>query len=199
MVLIRMSQKSWMNPEFEIGFKGYVPPSIFNPEDGGIIGYNEISCNDVLFGRGGKINQHSGNIKFREIVWRFQTEYCDSATTKIEKAFITAKIVDMIRCETPPGRFLKIHEKPACWVGIGNERARKNWTSTQRRTQWNESKCSTSESNAYEAKRPRQILFAAYRKIKSAYAPLLPKYAVRKGALQLSILNQWSSLVPMSW
>jgi len=125
MVLIRMSQKSCMNPEFEIGFKGYVPPAIVNPEDGGFIGDNEISCNDVLFGRGGKINQHAGNIKFREIVCRFQAEYCDSATKKIEKAFIAAKIVDMIRCQTPPGRFLKMHEKAACWVEVGDERARK--------------------------------------------------------------------------
>ncbi|EJK64748.1 hypothetical protein THAOC_14486, partial [Thalassiosira oceanica] len=41
-------------------------------------------ANDVLSGRGGRINSHSGNVRFRELVDSLKREYLDPRTKKIE-------------------------------------------------------------------------------------------------------------------
>lgn len=82
------------------------PPHVYiEPNHGGII--SDLNENDVLCGRGGRINNHPGNIAFRTIVEEYKREYLDPRTRKLEKAHVAARLVAQIRAANPSGRFLK--------------------------------------------------------------------------------------------
>lgn len=85
----------------------------------------DINNNDVLAGRGGRINSHPGNIQFRELVHKHKHQYLSQQTKKLEKVKIANLIVQTIRNMDPPGRFLKEDNTSNCWVEIGDEKARK--------------------------------------------------------------------------
>ena len=87
---------------------GSIPPPRVNihPGHGGSI--STLNDNDVLSGRGGRINNHPGNVTFRLIVEDYKHEYLDPRTRKLEKAHVAARLVAQIRSTNPPGRFLKI-------------------------------------------------------------------------------------------
>jgi hypothetical protein len=93
-----------------------------------------IQSSDVLCGRGGATNSHSGNRSFRSLVKRHQDKYLKAK--KRDKPGVAACIVDLIRSRG--GRFLRRHDDHCSsgggggggphhhvlWVDIGNERAR---------------------------------------------------------------------------
>ena len=56
-----------------------VPPRGIGP-------VHELNPNDVLSGRGGRINAHPGNIQFREFVQLRKKDYLAKSTKKLEKA-----------------------------------------------------------------------------------------------------------------
>ena len=78
--------------------------------------------NDVLFGRGGGVNRHAGNIHFRKLVSAHEVDY-RTTSRKCEKTDISARIVALIRQLDPPGRFLK-NEGSGIWRDVGDEKAR---------------------------------------------------------------------------
>lgn len=78
--------------------------------------------NDVLCGRGGRINSHVGNIRFRKMVAIRKTDYIGKSTKKFEKAHIASNIVQQIRAMNPPGRFLK-EDPDGAWFDIGDHKA----------------------------------------------------------------------------
>mmetsp|Transcript_19784 Transcript_19784/g.30537 ORF Transcript_19784/g.30537 Transcript_19784/m.30537 type:complete len:583 (+) Transcript_19784:227-1975(+) len=92
-----------------------VPPRGIGP-------ISELNKNDVLSGRGGRINAHDGNIRFREICQDYKKDYLAPTTKKLEKAHIAAGIVDSIRAMDPPGRFLK-EDPDGTWWDIGDFKA----------------------------------------------------------------------------
>lgn len=101
-----------------------VSPALQN--EGGVDGaIADPHPNDVLCGRGGRINSHEGNVKFREIVNALKPLYLSQTTKKAEKAVIAAEVVARIRSLNPPGRFLKESNKEGVWVEISDEKARK--------------------------------------------------------------------------
>jgi len=77
--------------------------------------------NDVLCGRGGLTNHHTGNIKFRQLVRLMQPAYL--LACKRNKAKIAKLIVDTIRTKfLPPGRFLRRQDSTSLnYSGINNE------------------------------------------------------------------------------
>jgi len=79
--------------------------------------------NDVLCGRGGRINAHDGNVQFREIIVKHKKEYLSKATKKLDKAHIAARIIQEIRTLHPPGRFLKEDSSTGMWWDIGDQKA----------------------------------------------------------------------------
>jgi hypothetical protein len=88
----------------------------------GIGPVKEPNKNDVLSGRGGRVNAYSGNVQFREIVQTHKKEYLSAKTKKLEKAHIAAKIVRKVRDMKPAGRFLK-EDEDGVWYDIGDARA----------------------------------------------------------------------------
>ena len=93
------------------------------PGSGGLV--SEPNLNDVLCGRGGAINAHEGNVRFREIVNENKHEYLAKNTKKSDKAHIAARIVAQIRKMDPSGRFLKQDKDSGLWTEIGDQNARK--------------------------------------------------------------------------
>jgi hypothetical protein len=77
----------------------------------------EISPHDVLFGRGGGTNRHTGNIHFRDLVSSKQPAYVQAR--KMDKTLIAKSIVAHVRGKN--GRFLK-NEKGK-WVDVGDKKA----------------------------------------------------------------------------
>eukprot|EP00978_Attheya_sp_CCMP212_P021472 scaffold62739_cov50-Attheya_sp.AAC.1 len=81
---------------------------------------SEITANDVLCGRGGIANSHSGNKYFREVVKKHQDAYLSAK--KREKPEIAGNIVHLIRQRG--GRFLGKDKDSGKWVDSGFEKAR---------------------------------------------------------------------------
>ncbi|KAL7513504.1 hypothetical protein ACHAXN_010606 [Cyclotella atomus] len=103
---------------------GSIPPPIVyvHPGHGGLI--SVLNDNDVLSGRGGRINNHPGNIAFRTIVEDYKHEYLDPRTRKLEKAHVAARLVAQVRAMNPPGRFLKEDsDNPGMYLEIGDQKA----------------------------------------------------------------------------
>jgi hypothetical protein len=84
----------------------------------------DIKPSDVLCGRGGATNSHSGNRAFRLLVKQFEEQYL--RTKKAEKPSVASKVVDLVR--ERGGRLLRrwdTSEKGnVLWVDIGDDRAR---------------------------------------------------------------------------
>jgi len=66
----------------------------------------EVTDHDVLFGRGDGPNRHKGNIRYRSLIKKYQTNYLNAKKNK-EKGEISKLIVKMIVSDNPRGRFLK--------------------------------------------------------------------------------------------
>jgi hypothetical protein len=83
-----------------------------------------INPADVLCGRGGATNSHSGNRAFRLLVKQFQGQYLRAK--KAEKPSVASKVVDLVR--ERGGRFLRrcdtLEKGNVLWVDIGDDRAR---------------------------------------------------------------------------
>lgn len=75
-----------------------------------------IKENDVLSGRGSKINQHPGNSFFRALIRQNKLRYVNSKPS--DKKKIILDIIDKVEKQDPPGRFLKQDAKTAEWEVI---------------------------------------------------------------------------------
>ncbi|KAL7539488.1 hypothetical protein ACHAXR_009938 [Thalassiosira sp. AJA248-18] len=79
--------------------------------------------NDVLSGRGGGINKHPGNKRYRALVNSMKAKYLSPNTKKLQKTQIAAQIVWAIRQSNPPGQFLKLDPSTGMWHEIGDKAA----------------------------------------------------------------------------
>ena len=64
---------------------------------------------DVLFGKGGKINKHSGNLQYHEAKKKLQKEYLNSNTTKCRKRELVKQLYNIV-VQDWGGRFLRRSE-----------------------------------------------------------------------------------------
>lgn len=76
----------------------------------------------AVCGRGGGSNNHLGNESFRELVNEVKMPYVNCP--KREKPLIARRIVEAVRNQTPPGRFLAKDPKTGLWNDIGDGKAR---------------------------------------------------------------------------
>ncbi|KAL7566318.1 hypothetical protein ACA910_013641 [Epithemia clementina (nom. ined.)] len=107
----------------------------------------DITPSDVLCGRGGATNSHSGNRAFRSLVKKYQDGYLKAK--KRDKPAVASLIVELVRKQG--GRFLRRYERTApngqvLWVDIGDDRAR-------------EKTCQALRENAPEIRRRKKKRF----------------------------------------
>eukprot|EP00529_Nitzschia_sp_RCC80_P010848 CAMPEP_0113494858 /NCGR_PEP_ID=MMETSP0014_2-20120614/29318_1 /TAXON_ID=2857 /ORGANISM="Nitzschia sp." /LENGTH=641 /DNA_ID=CAMNT_0000388753 /DNA_START=192 /DNA_END=2117 /DNA_ORIENTATION=- /assembly_acc=CAM_ASM_000159 len=81
---------------------------------------------DVLSGRGGGINAHPGNIVFREWVHARKEDY-NLAPNKAEKTRVAMEVMDQVRGQDPPGRFLTRDTTNALGMGMGSGGGGGSW------------------------------------------------------------------------
>ena len=83
--------------------------------------YNDI---DVLCGRGGATNSHTGNRRFRKIVSAHRDAYLRAK--KRDKPAYAQHVLELVRNQnrSKPCRFLKKHPTSDLYYDIGNEKAR---------------------------------------------------------------------------
>jgi len=79
------------------------------------------SKNDILCGRSRAHNRHPGNTFFHDLVLRNKNNY--SKGCKSEKTKIALSLIEDIRNQHPPGRFLKQNVKTGAWSEIGDKKA----------------------------------------------------------------------------
>lgn len=77
--------------------------------------------NDVLSGRGGFVNNHSGNITFRRVVDANKKTY--HSCPKKHKSLLAQSIVEAVHNQNPSGRFLMRDKKGNQWFEIEREKA----------------------------------------------------------------------------
>jgi len=105
--------------------------------DGNVIQYP--GKHDVMLGRGGESNYHSGNISFRHIVFSFKERF--RLGSRVEKSKVIDEVVEAWRNLEPPGRFVakkKASSGEVFWHDVGDDLARKRaakslseWTPNQ--------------------------------------------------------------------
>eukprot|EP00980_Cylindrotheca_fusiformis_P003980 scaffold874_cov126-Cylindrotheca_fusiformis.AAC.13 len=81
--------------------------------------YVNVSCNDVLLGRGGKSNHHPGNKRYREEIQNFRPMYATLETDQ-QKTKMSQDLVDVI--QRIGGRFLeedKVKAENGSTVSLG--------------------------------------------------------------------------------
>lgn len=111
-----------------------LPPKLLTPSAIGRLQWNgtdypvdEISRHgihdhDVLSGRGGASNNHPGNEAFRQLVNRVKVDYLQCP--KREKPLLAMRIVQAVRAQSPPGRFLQHDKLTDTWKDVGDAKAR---------------------------------------------------------------------------
>jgi len=75
--------------------------------------------NDILLGRGGKNNMHTGNEKLRELAREVAQQYHRSS--KKEKSYLSRTLVQKVKEMDPPGRFLRKHTKENQWEDMSDD------------------------------------------------------------------------------
>ena len=89
--------------------------SVKNPE-AEIIKKVDIRDDDVICGRGGKVNNHPGNKRFRNFISKYKLDYLHA--TKLDKPALADKVLQKVK----PGRFLV--QVPDGYVECDDSRAR---------------------------------------------------------------------------
>ena len=82
----------------------------------------DVHHHDVLNGRGGASNNHPGNEAFRELVNKVKVDYLQCP--KREKPLLAMRIVQAVRAQCPPGRFLQHDKLTDTWKDVGDTKAR---------------------------------------------------------------------------
>jgi hypothetical protein len=77
--------------------------------------------NDVLCGRGGGTNNHIGNSHWRMLVAANKQLYI--TLPKRQKMLLSRSIVNAVRSQNPPGRFLQKDSTSNHWFDVGDQRA----------------------------------------------------------------------------
>jgi hypothetical protein len=113
--------KSFINPTERLPMMQYVERDEDRERP---VFQNDLINADVLLGRGGLSNNHSGNLWFRNLVANYRGTYCTLA--KGEKGQLARNICNYVRLSG--GRFLerdddKCSNDNACWYECGNKRA----------------------------------------------------------------------------
>ncbi|GAX10433.1 hypothetical protein FisN_21Lh132 [Fistulifera solaris] len=80
-----------------------------------------IHAHDVLCGRGGGTNAHVGNAHWRMLVAANKELYV--SLPKKQKMLLSKSIVNAVRSQNPPGRFLQKDNKTNLWYDVGDQRA----------------------------------------------------------------------------
>ena len=102
--------------------------------------------NDVLLGRGTPNYIFNGNIHFRNII-KENVDIFSSAKSNIEKKMITKDVLQRLKNQCPPGRFIRYDSKDNVWIEATNEESELKIAQAFRNMKRNLSKLSDATAN----------------------------------------------------
>lgn len=86
-------------------YGGHLPPVFMPPPPPQAQEYiQDVTNNDVVLGRGGRVNGLPGNRRFRQFINDFKLQYLNES--KQRKPAVAMRVLDAVRSSNPPGRFL---------------------------------------------------------------------------------------------
>lgn len=77
-------------------------------------------CTDRRKRRGGAINNHPGNMRFRQFIQQFKHQYM--VESKQSKPYVAVRVIEAVKNSNPPGRFLVKY--PGGYLECSDDRAR---------------------------------------------------------------------------
>ena len=86
-----------------------------------LTGIKKPGSNDVLCGRGGGSQNHLGNKEYRAVITANKVRYIEAGRNV--KSLLVDSIVNAVRLQNPPGRFLEKDNDTGLWYDIGDKRA----------------------------------------------------------------------------
>eukprot|EP00546_Thalassionema_frauenfeldii_P008237 CAMPEP_0178914988 /NCGR_PEP_ID=MMETSP0786-20121207/11757_1 /TAXON_ID=186022 /ORGANISM="Thalassionema frauenfeldii, Strain CCMP 1798" /LENGTH=298 /DNA_ID=CAMNT_0020588009 /DNA_START=82 /DNA_END=975 /DNA_ORIENTATION=- len=89
-------------------------------DDDNVTSVSEPNSSDVLFGRGGGVNKHQGNVIYRRLVEANKKLY-HSCTDKKHKNLLARSIVEAVFKQN--GRFLSQEKNKGQWVTVGKQKS----------------------------------------------------------------------------
>lgn len=136
-----------------------------------------ITDNDVLFGRGGLTNRHTGNLRYRDLVSLHRPDYVNAS--KMDKPNVSRRIVMAIKSGPNAGRFLKkddigwleVSDREATWKCSQALREKTRWSS-MKKDETEEAQASASSIAAMSS--PVQIIAGMAQDSAFAAARVLP-------------------------
>jgi hypothetical protein len=72
----------------------------------------DLTCHDIMLGRGNAVANCEGNVCYRAIVWKYREIYVASSRDK--KQEIAQQVIDQVYALDPPGRFLEYISDDTC-------------------------------------------------------------------------------------
>ncbi|GAX19058.1 hypothetical protein FisN_8Hh284 [Fistulifera solaris] len=72
----------------------------------------DLTCHDILLGRGNAVAHSEGNVGYRAIIWQFREVYV--AASRDKKQEIAQQVIDQVYALDPPGRFLEYISEDMC-------------------------------------------------------------------------------------
>ena len=78
------------------------------------------SCIDRRKSRGGAVNNHPGNMRFRQFIQQFKHQYM--IESKQSKPYVAILVIEAVKSSNPPGRFLVKY--PGGYLECGDDRSR---------------------------------------------------------------------------
>lgn len=124
--------QTWLQDRADIERQRIAPARLANNNVAPTLAKIGVTENDVLFGKGGDIADHIGNLKYRNLVDRFIPAY--EPSNRREKTVIADNIIQLVK--DSGGRFLKLvandEGKIVQWEEASQSLARKKTTHTFR-------------------------------------------------------------------
>jgi hypothetical protein len=131
----------------------------------------EALDNDVLCGRGGAINNHPGNRRFRDLINQFKYQYMNE--TKQNKPIVAMKVLDLVKASNPPGRFLV--KVPGGYCEAEEERSKEKASQALRegaaKLRKEREGIVSSAKNGLSSKRPKTVLLPNERSASKSSLP----------------------------
>lgn len=112
------------------------------------------SSHDVLSGRGKRVNNHKGNVHFRQLCQQYKNKYYARSTSCEDKHKIVDTIVTKIHSLEPRGRFLEYNEGINIWTDIDDKRAKRKTMQVMR--EFSRTK-NPKNGNSFSSKYPKKM------------------------------------------
>ncbi|KAL9189894.1 hypothetical protein ACHAXT_009569 [Thalassiosira profunda] len=107
---------------YDVGDEKAVEKTLVTLSQPALIKDEELSTNDIFLGQGGRYKNKPGNAKYRALVESRKILYQE--TKRSQRAAIINDIMQTLRSQDPPSRFLKREDQMGGWLEVDDDTVR---------------------------------------------------------------------------